>query len=93
MSEAVMNCVTIEGNSQIKGRGEKMPEKTLNRSNPPNGEATTKRMDRPRQGSPETVLQMAGLFSDDEQAMREHIEAIYAERKRQRDEAERAADA
>lgn len=42
-----------------------------------------------RWGSPQAFLQAAGLFVGDEEAMLEHIEEIYAERRRQRDEAER----
>jgi hypothetical protein len=39
--------------------------------------------------SPQSVLKAAGLFADDEEAMLAHIEAIYAERQRQREDAER----
>ncbi|NOT60945.1 MAG: hypothetical protein HOP19_12070 [Acidobacteria bacterium] len=35
----------------------------------------------------EDLLAVAGLFSGDEAAMQQHIEDIYAERRRQRDEA------
>ena len=45
-----------------------------------------------RPGSPQAVLQAAGMFADDEAAMLQHIEAIYAERRNQRAEAEREAD-
>ncbi len=42
-----------------------------------------------RQGSPQAFLQAAGMFVGDEEAMLEHIEEIYAERRRQREEIER----
>lgn len=45
-----------------------------------------------RADSAESLLSSAGMFKGDEEAMREHIEEIYAERRRQRDEAERALD-
>lgn len=40
-----------------------------------------------RRGSPQAVLKASGKFKADEEAMLEHIEEIYAERKRQREEA------
>ncbi len=45
-----------------------------------------------RRGSPKSVLKSAGKFKGDEEAMRLHIEEIYAERRRQREEAEREAE-
>ncbi len=45
-----------------------------------------------RRGSPQAVLKASGKFKADEEAMLEHIEEIYAERKRQREEAEREAN-
>lgn len=45
-----------------------------------------------REGSPQAFLQAVGLFAGDEEAMREHIEEIYAERRRQREEVERELD-
>ena len=45
-----------------------------------------------RPGSPQAVLRAAGKFVGDEEAMLQHIEEIYAERRRQREEAEREAD-
>jgi len=42
--------------------------------------------------SPQNWIRSAGKFADDEEAMRQHIEEIYAERRRQREEAEREAD-
>ncbi len=44
-----------------------------------------------RRGSPESVLNAAGKFKADKEAMVQHIEEIYDERKRQREEAEREA--
>lgn len=38
---------------------------------------------------PQTWIQSAGKFKGDEAAMRQHIEEIYAERRRQREAAER----
>lgn len=45
-----------------------------------------------RRGSPKSVLKSAGKFKGDKEAMRLHIEEIYAQRKRQREEAEREAE-
>jgi predicted RNase H-like HicB family nuclease len=45
-----------------------------------------------RPGSPQAVLRAAGKFKGDEEAMLQHIEEIYAERHRQREEAEREID-
>lgn len=41
--------------------------------------------------SPRHWLESAGKFVGDEEAMRQHLEEIYAERRRQREEAEREA--
>jgi predicted RNase H-like HicB family nuclease len=43
--------------------------------------------------SPRRWIQSAGKFVGDEAAMQQHLEEIYAERRRQREEAEREADA
>jgi predicted RNase H-like HicB family nuclease len=40
-----------------------------------------------RRGSPSAVLKAAGGFKGDEEVMRQHLEEIYAERRRQREEA------
>ncbi|MEK6410220.1 MAG: hypothetical protein AABN34_25115 [Acidobacteriota bacterium] len=45
-----------------------------------------------RRGSPKSVLKALGTFNGDEEAMRRHIEEIYSERRRQREEAEREAE-
>ncbi len=45
-----------------------------------------------RRGSPQAVLQAAGKFKGDEAAMLQHIEEIYAERRRERGELERLMD-
>jgi predicted RNase H-like HicB family nuclease len=45
-----------------------------------------------RPGSPQAVLRAAGKFKGDEEAMLRHIEEIYAERRRQREEVEREID-
>ncbi len=45
-----------------------------------------------RPGSKQAVLKAAGKFKDDEEAMLRHIEEIYAERRRQREEVERELD-
>lgn len=45
-----------------------------------------------RRGSPKSVLRAAGRFKGDEEAMRQHIEEIYSERRRQREEGERAVE-
>ncbi len=45
-----------------------------------------------RPGSPQSVLRAAGGFVGDEEAMLQHIEKIYAERRRQRAEVEREID-
>lgn len=45
-----------------------------------------------RPDSPKAWLRAAGKFKGDEEAMQQHIEEIYAERRRQREEAEREAD-
>ena len=45
-----------------------------------------------RPGSPQAVLRAAGKFKGDEEAMMQHIEEIYAERRRQREEVEREID-
>jgi predicted RNase H-like HicB family nuclease len=45
-----------------------------------------------RPGSPQAVLKAAGMFEGDEEAMLQHIEEIYAERRRQREEVERELD-
>jgi predicted RNase H-like HicB family nuclease len=45
-----------------------------------------------RMGSPQAVLRAAGKFKGDEEAMLRHIEEIYAERRRQREEVEREID-
>ena len=42
-----------------------------------------------RPGSPQSVLKAAGMFAGDDEAMMDHLEQIYAERRRQREEAER----
>jgi predicted RNase H-like HicB family nuclease len=44
-----------------------------------------------RPDSPQSWIKAAGMFVDDEEAMFQHIEEIYAERRRQREEAEREA--
>ncbi len=49
--------------------------------------ATPPQMIRP--DSPQAWLRAAGKFKGDEEAMQQHIEEIYAERRRQREEAER----
>lgn len=46
----------------------------------------------PRPGSPQSVLQLAGKFAGNEEAMLQHIEEIYAERRKQREEVEREID-
>jgi predicted RNase H-like HicB family nuclease len=53
-------------------------------------EITTIEIDTPqdnesRLGSPQSVLKAAGLFANDKEAMLEHIEEIYDERRRQRE--------
>ncbi len=45
-----------------------------------------------RPGSKQAVLRAAGKFAGDEEAMLKHIEEIYAERRRQREEVERELD-
>ena len=45
-----------------------------------------------RPDSPQVWLDAAGKFKGQEEAMREHIEEIYAERRRQREEVERELD-
>jgi len=45
-----------------------------------------------RPGSPQAVLKAAGQFKGDEEAMLQHIEEIYAERRSQRQEVERELD-
>ena len=40
----------------------------------------------------QTWIRSLGRFKGDEEAMRQHIEEIYAERRRQREEAEREAE-
>lgn len=45
-----------------------------------------------RRGSPKSVLKALGKFKGDEEAMQRHIEEIYSERRRQREEAEREAE-
>jgi predicted RNase H-like HicB family nuclease len=45
-----------------------------------------------RPGSPQAVLRAAGKFKGDEEAMLQHLEEIYAERRRQREEVEREID-
>lgn len=45
-----------------------------------------------RPDSPQAWIKAAGMFVGDEEAMLQHIEEIYAERRRQREEAEREAD-
>lgn len=45
-----------------------------------------------RPGSPKSVLAAAGKFKGDEEVMLQHIEEIYAERRRQRAEVERELD-
>lgn len=45
-----------------------------------------------RPGSAESVLRAAGKFVGDEEAMLQHIEEIYAERRREREEIERQLD-
>lgn len=42
--------------------------------------------------SPKAWLAAAGMFKGDEEAMMQHIEEIYAERRRERDEMEREID-
>src|SRR5882672_10172139 len=54
-------------------------------------EVTTIRVDIPapktrRYSTAQDVLKVAGKFKGDEEAMRQHIEEIYAERRRQREE-------
>lgn len=53
-------------------------------------EVTTIEVDLPpqrlRPGSPQAVLALAGKFKGDGEAMLKHIEEIYAERRRQREE-------
>ncbi len=60
-------------------------------------EITTIEIDTPqdnktRFGSPQSVLKAAGLFANQKEAMLEHLEEIYAERQRQREEAEQEID-
>jgi len=60
-------------------------------------EVTTIRVDVPvrearRYSTAQDVLRAAGKFKGDEEAMLQHIEEIYAERRRQRDEVEREID-
>ena len=43
-----------------------------------------------RSDSPQAWLRSAGKFKGDEEAMQQHIEEIYAARRRQREEAEQA---
>ena len=45
-----------------------------------------------RPDSPQAWLEAAGKFKGEEEAMREHIDEIYAERRRQREEVERELD-
>ena len=45
-----------------------------------------------RPDSPQAWLEAAGKFKGEEETMQEHIEEIYAERKRQREEVERELD-
>jgi predicted RNase H-like HicB family nuclease len=45
-----------------------------------------------RPDSPQAWLLAAGKFKGEEEAMKEHIDEIYAERKRQREEVERELD-
>jgi predicted RNase H-like HicB family nuclease len=45
-----------------------------------------------RPDSPQSWIKAAGMFVGDEEAMLQHIEDIYAERRRQREQAEREAD-
>ena len=45
-----------------------------------------------RSGSPQAVLRAAGKFKGDEEAMQQHLEEIYTERKQQREEAARDAN-
>ena len=45
-----------------------------------------------RPDSPQAWLSTAGKFKGDEEAMLQHIEEIYAERRRQREEVERELD-
>ena len=45
-----------------------------------------------RPGSKQAVLKAAGKFKGDEPAMLQHIEEIYAERRRQREQAEQELD-
>jgi predicted RNase H-like HicB family nuclease len=42
--------------------------------------------------SPQTWINSAGRFADDEEAMQTHIEEIYAERKRQQEQVDREAE-
>ncbi len=42
--------------------------------------------------SPRNWIESAGMFAGDEEAMLQHIEEIYAERRRQREEVEREFD-
>jgi predicted RNase H-like HicB family nuclease len=60
-------------------------------------EVTTIRVDVParearRYSTAQDVLRAAGKFKGDEEAMLQHIEEIYAERRRQREEVEREID-
>jgi predicted RNase H-like HicB family nuclease len=60
-------------------------------------EITTIRVDVPvrearRYSTAQDVLRVAGKFKGDEAAMLQHIEEIYAERRRQREEVEREID-
>jgi len=60
-------------------------------------EVTTIKVDVPvrearRYSTAQDVLRAAGKFKGDEEAMLQHIEEIYAERRRQRDEVEREID-
>jgi predicted RNase H-like HicB family nuclease len=45
-----------------------------------------------RYSTAQDVLRAAGKFKGDQEAMRQHIEEIYAERQRQREEVEREID-
>lgn len=45
-----------------------------------------------RPGSKQAVLNAAGKFKGDEEAMQQHLEEIYAERRRQREAVERELD-
>jgi predicted RNase H-like HicB family nuclease len=46
----------------------------------------------PHSRSPRNWIESAGMFVGDEEAMLQHIEEIYAERRRQREEVEREYD-